>query len=313
MVLQGGGAIARLRRHHQNAPKDQGSNEKGGGGGITVGDVLINVRRIVVFILLAFVVYSPFGTHWINNPSSATLDGWDENRTSASWDTDMWDWDFIDCLYFAMCTMTTVGYGDMPTLRQEMRIFTLFFGFIGVTVVAGSITVIADWFAQQGRKRFLAKQRALLGQAILVAEGCAAHTLLTPSRRPRKLSNTGAICTYMYLLLHCFTTLVRPPRLPVYIFSVRNMVAERGGNPLAPAAADPADAPPDAPPKPPKRFKRTKQILSALRLTGCFFLTVSGLCRQCMQTVFSYSSPTQRLCSCESCCCCCCSHLHPQV
>lgn len=201
MVLQGGGAIARLRRHHQNAPNDQGSNEKGGGGGITVGDVLINVRRIVVFILLAFVVYSPFGTHWINNPSSATLDGWDENRTSASWDTDMWDWDFIDCLYFSMCTMTTVGYGDMPTLRQEMRIFTLFFGFIGVTVVAGSITVIADWFAQQGRKRFLAKQRALLGQAILVAEGCAAHTLLTPSRRPRKLSNTGAICTYMYLLL----------------------------------------------------------------------------------------------------------------
>ena len=42
-----------------------------------------------------------------------------------------------------MVTMTTVGYGDMPTLRQEMRLFTLFFGFVGVTVVAGSINVRA--------------------------------------------------------------------------------------------------------------------------------------------------------------------------
>ena len=47
----------------------------------------------------------------------------------------------VDCIYFAMVTMTTVGYGDMPTLRQEMRLFTLFFGFVGVTVVAGSINV----------------------------------------------------------------------------------------------------------------------------------------------------------------------------
>ena len=47
-----------------------------------------------------------------------------------------------------MVTMTTVGYGDMPTLRHEVRILTMFVGFIGVAVVGGSVTVIADWFSQ---------------------------------------------------------------------------------------------------------------------------------------------------------------------
>ena len=165
--MQGGGAIAASRHAGGSASKGADGDDEG----ITVKDVLVNVRRIVVFVLICYVFYSPFGTRWINNPATASVDGWDENRTSAAWDTDQWDWDFIDCLYFAMCTMTTVGYGDMPTLRQEMRVFTIVFGLVGVVVVAGSITVIADWFAQQGRKRFLAQQKALLAEAASVAEG----------------------------------------------------------------------------------------------------------------------------------------------
>jgi hypothetical protein len=229
-----------------------------------------------------------------------------------------------------MCTMTTVGYGDMPTLTQEMRIFTLFFGLIGVVVsavceralssasspalprcrspqtlpsptpafppplmamwhmptripaaacrhththrptlcscaqvVAGSITVIADWFSQQGRKKFMAKQRVLLREAAEVAAG------------------------------------------------VRHIVRERGEDPMAPAAADPelelspaqagtmavgsgsatgmagADGEGTAAATPagrgllaawsrclpgPKRRKFIFQVLKALRLTGCFFV-----------------------------------------
>lgn len=61
----------------------------------------------------------------------------------------------IDCIYFAMVTMTTVGYGDNPTLRQEMRLFTLFFGFVGVTVVAGSINVRAQRCARSTHFRSL--------------------------------------------------------------------------------------------------------------------------------------------------------------
>jgi hypothetical protein len=58
-----------------------------------------------------------------------------------------WDWDFVDCIYFTMVTITTVGYGDMETLTQEMRIVTAFFGIVGVVQIAGSLNVIADWCA----------------------------------------------------------------------------------------------------------------------------------------------------------------------
>ena len=44
-----------------------------------------------------------------------------------------WDWDVIDCIYFTMVTITTVGYGDMPALSQEMRVVTAFFGICGVS------------------------------------------------------------------------------------------------------------------------------------------------------------------------------------
>ena len=32
-----------------------------------------------------------------------------------------WSWDVIDCCYFTMVTITTVGYGDMPTLTHLHR------------------------------------------------------------------------------------------------------------------------------------------------------------------------------------------------
>ena len=59
----------------------------------------------------------------------------------------LWDWDFVDCIYFTMVTITTVGYGDMINLSQEMRIVTAIFGIVGVVQIAGSLNVIADWCA----------------------------------------------------------------------------------------------------------------------------------------------------------------------
>jgi len=137
------------------------AGEGGEGPPISLLQLLRHVLRIATFILLAILAYSPFGGRWINQPSG----GWDANKTADSWDTYGWDWDGIDCMYFAMVTMTTVGYGDMPTLTQGMRIFTLFFGVVGVVFVANSINFIADWFSEQARKRFIARQRTLLQYA----------------------------------------------------------------------------------------------------------------------------------------------------
>ena len=32
-----------------------------------------------------------------------------------------WAWDFVDTFYFTSATLTTVGYGDMPTLPRVRR------------------------------------------------------------------------------------------------------------------------------------------------------------------------------------------------
>jgi len=119
-------------------------------------------RNVLLIIAYALVAFFSYHSAWFNSPA---WPGWDGNHTSASWDTPGWDWDFVDCVYFAMVTMTTVGYGDMPTLTQSMRIWTMVFGFVGVTVVAGSITVIADYITEQGRKNFIQHQRVLLRDA----------------------------------------------------------------------------------------------------------------------------------------------------
>jgi len=125
-----------------------------------------HLARIFAFLLIAIICYSPFGSNWINNPSPS----WDANRTADSWDTDQWSWDVVDCIYFAMVTMTTVGYGDMPSLRQEMRLFTMVFGFLGVVFVASSINAIADAFSEMGRKNFISRQRVLLQEAKMATE-----------------------------------------------------------------------------------------------------------------------------------------------
>ena len=61
---------------------------------------------------------------------------------------DNWDWHFIDSMYFTMATLTTVGYGDMPTLPQHMRLITIVFGLVGVLVIAGQIGVVVDSLAE---------------------------------------------------------------------------------------------------------------------------------------------------------------------
>ena len=56
-------------------------------------------NEFVVFVFVGWVLY---GTP-LNNYDN-TAEGW--------------DWDFVDCLYFTMATLTTVGYGDHPRLSQ---------------------------------------------------------------------------------------------------------------------------------------------------------------------------------------------------
>ena len=83
--------------------------------------------------------YGIYGAH----AAPYRLNTYDESEAG-----DNWDWHFIDSMYFTMATLTTVGYGDMPTLPQHMRLVTIVFGLVGVLVIAGQIGVVVDYLAE---------------------------------------------------------------------------------------------------------------------------------------------------------------------
>ena len=42
------------------------------------------------------------------------------------------EWRYIDSAYFAVATVTTIGYGDLVPQTDLGKIFTIFFSFFGI-------------------------------------------------------------------------------------------------------------------------------------------------------------------------------------
>ena len=127
------------------------------GGSIANRELVVAVAKILGFVAIGYILYG----------RRTRINDYNDDALA---DDDGWDWDFIDCWYFTMATLTTVGYGDMPTLSQYMRGITSVFGLVGVLVIANSLGVIADWFVERARKRFIQQQRGLLKEAEAVGQ-----------------------------------------------------------------------------------------------------------------------------------------------
>lgn len=54
-------------------------------------------------------------------------------------------WRWLDSLYFAVVTLTTVGYGDLTPQTDAGKIFTMFYILVGLGVIASFIALIADF------------------------------------------------------------------------------------------------------------------------------------------------------------------------
>ncbi|KAF1787419.1 EF-Hand 1, calcium-binding site [Phytophthora cactorum] len=68
------------------------------------------------------------------------------------------DWSIVDCVYYAMVIVTTVGYGDVVPITNAGKAITIFFAFYGICTIGVALGQLASWFLQHGNTK-TAKQR----------------------------------------------------------------------------------------------------------------------------------------------------------
>jgi voltage-gated potassium channel len=66
---------------------------------------------------------------------------------------------WIDCLFMAVTTMTTVGYGEVVPLGQAGRLFVIVFLMAGFAIVSYGAVEIGQWIFSAETRHFLEKRR----------------------------------------------------------------------------------------------------------------------------------------------------------
>ena len=67
-------------------------------------------------------------------------------------------WNYVDSFYFTGITLSTIGYGDFYPTTPVSKIFTVFFAFAGIGVLAASISIFAGAYFE--------KREKILGESI---------------------------------------------------------------------------------------------------------------------------------------------------
>jgi voltage-gated potassium channel len=65
------------------------------------------------------------------------------------------DLEWLDAFYFAVITLTTVGYGDFSPKTDAGKIFTIFYVLIGVGILMAYINFFGE---RRARKKFESKR-----------------------------------------------------------------------------------------------------------------------------------------------------------
>ena len=65
------------------------------------------------------------------------------------------DWSFIDSFYFAVCMITTLGYGDVVPIKNEGKIFFIFSSFFGTFCLAKILNLYLNLMSEYRLRKFL--------------------------------------------------------------------------------------------------------------------------------------------------------------
>ena len=60
---------------------------------------------------------------------------------------------WVDAYYFTVITLTTIGYGDMGPTIPLTRIFTTFYVFVGLGIIAGLIGIVGEAVVEDATQR----------------------------------------------------------------------------------------------------------------------------------------------------------------
>ena len=64
-------------------------------------------------------------------------------------------WSYLDALYFAVSTATTLGYGDFVPVTVAGKIFTIVFAFVIISLALYFFTLVGKYFIVEGKRRQL--------------------------------------------------------------------------------------------------------------------------------------------------------------
>jgi len=64
-------------------------------------------------------------------------------------------WSWVSSFYFTVCTLTTVGYGDLFPTSEASQLFTAIFALAGVTIAFTSLGMLGSIYLRRGERMLL--------------------------------------------------------------------------------------------------------------------------------------------------------------
>jgi len=69
-------------------------------------------------------------------------------------------WSWTDSFYFSVCSITTVGYGDLAPTTEGTRLFTAFYVLVGVAVAFTALGVLGANYLRRSQEVLLGLRSA---------------------------------------------------------------------------------------------------------------------------------------------------------